>query len=125
MQDNIAGLPKCEHQSCADIYLVHSPCEVANNPHIYLTRSKHHIQEIDRHFDGTLNHYGPMVFAENQEKNGSYTLKDMLLQQDNSDFILSMMKEVEVHEYRSYCTIVKNIEVNNEHKNSDWKLKTI
>ena len=98
MQDNIAGLPKFEHQSCADIYLVNSPCEVANNPDISLTRAKQHIQEIDRHFDGTLNHCGPMVFAENQEQNVSYTFEDMLFQPDNSDFILSTMKEVEVHE---------------------------
>ena len=43
-------------------------CDVANNPHIFLNRANQHIQVINRHFDGTLNHYGPMVFAENQEK---------------------------------------------------------
>ena len=41
-------------------------CQVAKNPHIFLTRSDQHIQENNRHFDGTLNQYGPMVFAENQ-----------------------------------------------------------
>ena len=41
-------------------------CEVAKNPQIFLIRVNQHIQEINRHFDGTLNHYGPMVFAANQ-----------------------------------------------------------
>ena len=43
-------------------------CEVANNSHIFLTRVNQHIQEINRHFDGTLNHFGLMKFAANQEK---------------------------------------------------------
>ena len=38
-------------------------CEVDNNPHIFLTRANQHIQEMNGHFDGTLNHFGPMVFA--------------------------------------------------------------
>ena len=40
-----------------------------NNPHTFLTRANQHIQKINRHFDGTLNQYGPMVFAANQEQN--------------------------------------------------------
>ena len=58
-------------------------CEVDKNRHIFLTRAKQHTQEINIHFDGTLYHFGPMVFEENQEKNESYTFKDMLLQPDN------------------------------------------
>ena len=38
-----------------------------------------------RHFDGTLNHFGSILFAENQEHNESYNFKDMLLQPDKSD----------------------------------------
>ena len=41
----------------------------------------------------------------------------MLLQPDKSDFILAMIKEVESHEFRIHCTLMKNIEVNNKHKN--------
>ena len=41
-------------------------CEVSNNTKIFLTRSNQHIQEINRHFDTTLNNFGPMIFAENQ-----------------------------------------------------------
>ena len=43
-------------------------CEVAKNPQIFLTRANQHIQEINRHFDGTLNRFGLMVFATNQEQ---------------------------------------------------------
>ena len=42
-----------------------------------------------------------MVFVENQEQNQAYTFKDMLLQPDKSDSILSTIKEVEAHEARS------------------------
>ena len=41
-------------------------CDVANNPNILLTRANQHIRENNRHFYGTLNHFGPMVFSENQ-----------------------------------------------------------
>ena len=40
--------------------------EVANNPHIFITKVNQHIQEINRHFDGNLNNFGPMVFASNK-----------------------------------------------------------
>ena len=66
-----------------------------------------------------------MVFAENQEKNGFYTFKDMLFQPDKSYSILSMIKEFEAHESRSHWTLIKNIEVKNKHKNIDGKLNTI
>ena len=55
-------------------------CELAKNPHIFLTRVNQHIQEINRHLDGALNHFGNMVFAANQVQNESYTSKDILLQ---------------------------------------------
>ena len=37
--------------------------EVAKNLHIFITIANQHIQEINRHFDRTLNHFNPMVFA--------------------------------------------------------------
>ena len=57
---------------------------MANKPHIFLTRVNQNIRETNRHFDGTLNKYGPMVFAENWEQNESYKFKDMFLQLDKS-----------------------------------------
>ena len=55
-----------------------------------------------------------MVFTENKEQNESYTCNDMLLQPDKSDFILAIIKDVEEHESRSHCTLMKNIEFNNK-----------
>ena len=31
---------------------------MVKKPQIFLTRANQHIKEINRHFDGTLNHYG-------------------------------------------------------------------
>ena len=42
-----------------------------------------------------------MVFSENQEQHESYTFKDMMLQPENSDIIISMINEVEAHEAKS------------------------
>ena len=78
---------------------------MGNNPHIFLTRANQHIQEINRHFDGTLNHYGPVLFSENQEQEEPYTFKEMLLQPDNSDFILHF------HTGNVYCGAVPNFHV--------------
>ena len=49
----------------------------------------------------------------------------MLLQPDKSDFILTMIKEVEAHESRNHWTLMKKSEVNNNHINKDGNLKTI
>ena len=44
-------------------------CNVANKPHIFLTRSNQHTQEVNSHFDGTLNRFGLMVFEANKKQN--------------------------------------------------------
>ena len=54
-------------------------CELAQNPCIFITRASQHIQESHIHFDETLNIFGPMVFTENKDQNGSYTLKHIFL----------------------------------------------
>ena len=41
-------------------------CEEAKKTQLFITRSNQHIQEIISNFDETLNHFGPMVFVENQ-----------------------------------------------------------
>ena len=49
----------------------------------------------------------------------------MLLKPYKSDFIIAMIREVEEHGSRLHWTLMKNIEVNNKHKNKDGKLNTI
>ena len=91
--ERLANKPKQKYGLFAKFSLsVIISCDVAKNPHVFLTRSKQHIQEIHRHFDGTLNHYCPMVSAANQEQNEFYTFRYMLLQLDKSDFILFIIK---------------------------------
>ena len=104
---------------------VFGACEVDNNPHIFITRSNQQIQLINRHFYGTLNNYGFLVFAENQEQNEYYTFKDILLQPYKSYFILEIIKDVESHESRSHWTLMKNSKVKNNHKNKYGEIKTI
>ena len=41
-------------------------CEVYKNLPTFITISNQHAQEINIHFDETLNHYGPMVSAGNK-----------------------------------------------------------
>ena len=99
--------------------------ELAKSPHIFLTRSKQYTQEINRNSDGTLNQLDPMLFAENQEQNEFYIFNGMLLQPYMSYFILAITNEVEANKARSHWILMKNIEVNNKHKNKDGKIKTI
>ena len=41
-------------------------CEVSNNLHIFIAIANQHNQDINRHFDGTLNKNFPVVFATNK-----------------------------------------------------------
>ena len=49
----------------------------------------------------------------------------MFLQAHNSDFIISIIKEVEAHEARSHWKLMKKNEVNNKHTNKYGNLKTL
>ena len=94
--------------------------EVEKNPHIFLTIANKHIQKMNVQFDGTLNYYGTMVFASNQEQNKSYTFQYLLLQPVNSDFIVANIKEVEAHKFRCHWKLMKKSEVKNEYKIKMW-----
>ena len=60
----LANKPKQEYGLFAQLLLaVVRACYVDKNLHIFLTRSNQRIQEINRHFYGTLNNFGPMLFA--------------------------------------------------------------
>ena len=92
----LANKPRQKDYSFAKLSLsVIGARDVAKNTHIFLNVSNQHIKEINRHFDGTLNHYVPMVFASNQEKKEFFTFKNILLQPYKSYLNLSMIKEVE------------------------------
>ena len=65
--------------------------EAITRPNIFLMRANKHIQKINQQFDVTLNHFGNMIFVANQQQNKTYKFKEMLLQPNNSEFIMAML----------------------------------
>jgi hypothetical protein len=65
-----------------------------------------HSQRVNTHFDGTLNaiHHAALTAAAGD--NDTYTLKDVFKQDDKSEFIQAMMKEVNDHESRNHWTVL-------------------
>ena len=54
--------------------------------------------DANRCFGGSLNCHHPMALLAGKENNESYTFKEMLKQDDSSDFVQAMLKEVGDHE---------------------------
>ena len=62
--------PKRKYHLFAKFSLeVFGACGVAKKSHMFLTRANQHIQYINIHFCGTLNIFGTVALAINQEKN--------------------------------------------------------
>jgi len=64
----------------------------------------YHAERIRTLFDGSINslHHAYLTTVDN----GTYTLKDMLKQEDKNDFVAAMMKEVQDHESRNHWTMI-------------------
>jgi hypothetical protein len=71
-----------------------------------LHRAVLHSQRVNTHFDGTLNTIHHAVLNVVAGDNDTYTLRDMLKQDDKSSFISAMMKEVQDHESRNHWTVL-------------------
>ncbi|MCP4479271.1 MAG: hypothetical protein GY818_14390 [Planctomycetaceae bacterium] len=56
-------------------------------------------------FDGTLNNLHHMALAVGKENNEIYTFREMLKQEDSTEFIKAMQKEADDHEQRSHWEI--------------------
>ena len=69
-------------------------------------KSFHAWEKVNQHFDGTLGDFHPLAFTSTTGDNETYTVKTMLQQEDVSDFITAMKKEVEDHERREHWEIV-------------------
>ena len=65
-----------------------------------------HSQRINTHFDGTLNVVHHAVLNVIAGDNDTYTLRDMLKQEDKSSFVTAMIKEVLDHESRNHWTVM-------------------
>ena len=76
------------------------------HPHTLAQKAGLHAHKVNMHFDGTLNELSHTVLSTAAGDNDTYTLREMLKQDDKSDFILAMVKEVTDHESRNHWTIM-------------------
>ena len=74
-------------------------------PQLLVTKAVLHTEAINRHFDGTVNKVHHYVLATSCD-NDTYTLKEMLQQDDCAEFITAMVKEITDHEERGHWTVL-------------------
>ena len=78
---------------------------------LFGTRTSHfekamaHLSLANQHFDGTLNYLHPSAFLTNAD-NDTYTLRDMLKQEDKESFVEAMTVEVNDHESRGHWKLI-------------------
>ena len=58
------------------------------------------MSSVNQHFDGTVHFIHPMALATKNSTKNTFTVKQILQQEDVLDFIQAMMKEVDDHESR-------------------------
>ena len=82
-------------------------------------------EDVSILFDGTLNKVYEFVFAANQQQNETYTFKDAMLQDDASDFIKAMIKEIGDHESNNHWTMMSRSSMPSNAKTilSIWSFK--
>jgi histone deacetylase 1/2 len=76
------------------------------NPASSLKKAVFHSERINSQYDGTLNKIHHAALAVAAGDNDTYTLKEMLKQEDSNDFVVAMVKEVEDHEKRDHWTLI-------------------
>ena len=62
---------------------------------------------VTQHFDVTLNYLHPLALASKNADNDIFTLKEMMHQDDNADFIKAMMTELMDHEFRNHWRVIR------------------
>ncbi len=77
-----------------------------SHPNSIFNRTFNQWEKVNQHFDGTLNDFHPLAFVSNSTDNETYTVKQMLQQEDAPSFIEAMKKEVEDHERREHWELV-------------------
>ena len=85
----------------------------------------HHWNMINASFDGSLNEIHHMVLAARKSNNENYTFREILKQDDASEFIKSKVKESNDHSSRGHWEIVKRFKIPPEVKNIQaiWSFK--
>jgi len=71
----------------------------------------YHCNVINANFDGSLNKIHHIVLAAGKSNNKHYTFREMLKEDDASDFIKAMEKEPNDHSSHGHWEIVKRFEI--------------
>ena len=66
-----------------------------------------HVTVSSHLLDNTINNNQEFAFAANQQQNETYTFKDAMQQEDSSDFVKAMTKEIEAHENNNHWTMIE------------------
>merc|ERR1711966_113489 len=82
---------------------------VFSHAHACVKSAIYNCATVNANFDQTLNSIHHMVLAAGQTHNEVYTFKDMLKEDDRSDFVKAMAKEIEAHEERGHWVAVPRI----------------
>ena len=75
------------------------------HPKSHFERAMAHMSLANQHFDGTLNFLHPAAFLVNAD-NDTYSLSQMLKQEDKKSFIEAMLTEVQDHESREHWKLI-------------------
>ncbi len=65
-----------------------------------------HFEELNEHYDGTMNQIHFLSFSTDVSSNKAFTYKVAITQEDAHLFVEAMQKEVADHELRNHWTIV-------------------
>jgi hypothetical protein len=65
-----------------------------------------HFEELNKHYDGTMNQIHFMSFSTDVSSNEVFTYKEAMTQEDTHLFAEAMQKEVADHDLRNHWTIV-------------------
>ena len=94
-------------------------------PKTLYSKVVYHTQEINNHFDGTLNYINPLAYVTETSDNETYTFRDMLCQEDKNEFIMAMIKEIKDHEDRDHWHLFPRAQIPQGHKTilAIWSFK--
>ena len=95
-----------------------------NSPQTVPSRMMAHMSLVNQHFDGAFNYFHPFALVSTTD-NDTFTLKDMLKQDDRADFIKAMVLELDDHESRNHWTLMPRSQILSQAKIilSIWSFK--
>ena len=86
--------------------LLSSGVNAMKEPSTMVQRVCLHTERVNAHFDGTINKFHHACLSVDAGDNDTYTLKQMLQQDDKNDFIHAMVKEIDDHCERKHWDVI-------------------